>query len=277
MMALSALSKLKNWLRPAVASAPTVEPQAEDRSKAVGLWDASLRGWYKSETGELYEGFPVSRDDIVVDIGCGDASGTAFCARQGASLIVADIDAEKIAMARQRLAGSPAKSVEFHVTDGNPLPIADGIATRVVCTEVLEHVDDVSHFMRELVRVGQHGALYFITVPDQVAEELQKPIAPDVYFQKPNHVRIIGRDEFARIVTEAGLIVEKRSSYGFYWTVWWMMFWSCKVDFSDPRHPALEHWANAWASLLQTEDGLKVKNLLDDFLPRSQVIIARKP
>lgn len=287
---MSPLLLLKRWMKfdsevVARASEPEVKNtpvSPEDFSGGtgsgnVGLRDACLSGWFNGDTGELFEGFPITSDDVVVDVGCGDAAGTHFCARQGASLIVADIDAEKISVARSRLQNSPAKSVECFVTDANPLPIADNVATKVISTEVLEHVDDVRRFMSELVRVGKPGALYFLTVPDQVAEGLLTKLAPNSYFQKPNHVRIIDRDEFAKIVTDAGLVIEKRASYGFYWALWWTMFWSCDVDFDNPKHPALENWAKSWGALLKTPDGPKVKAVLDEFWPKSQVIIARKP
>lgn len=54
--------------------------------------------------------------------------------------------------------------------------------------------------MAELVRVGQPGAQYLLTVPDPVAETVQKNLAPDSYFQKPNHIRIFQRDEFEQLV-----------------------------------------------------------------------------
>ncbi|WP_215199644.1 methyltransferase domain-containing protein, partial [Escherichia coli] len=44
--------------------------------------------------------------------------------------------------------------LECLVSDCDPLPLADATATRVVSTEVIEHVDDPRQFLAELVRVG---------------------------------------------------------------------------------------------------------------------------
>lgn len=239
--------------------------------------DASMSGWFKHDTGELIEGFKIEESDTVLDVGCGDSPFVEFCANQGPDIIIADIDSEKISAMELRLQKTSAKSVTAIVSDVNPLPIEDNSVTKVVAMEVLEHVDDPASFLKELVRVGRPGALYLITVPDPVAETVQKELAPDIYFQRPNHIRIVQRDEFEEWIKEAGLIVEERKFYGFYWSIWWMFFWACKQDLSPPWHPILENWEATWGSLLASEDGPRIKKVLDDFMPKSQAIIARKP
>jgi SAM-dependent methyltransferase len=179
--------------------------------------------------------------------------------------------------ARTWLASSSARILGAHVTDANPLPLPDASASRIVCTEVLEHVDDPAAVLGELVRVARPGALFLLTVPDPVQQGLQQHLAPASYFRKPNHIHIFEREAFATLVQSAGLAIERRYTKGFYWAVWWLLFWQCNVALEDAsRHPILNNWARTWASVLGTEDGLKTKQLLDRFLPDSQVIIARK-
>jgi len=241
------------------------------------LFDAHLSGWFREDTGELLQGFKISAEDTVLDVGCGNGPFIYFCALQGAEVIFADIDADKIAAAEKSLIGSPARAIRPIVSDANPLPLPDGTVTKIVAMEVLEHVDDPRQFMRELLRVGRPGAQYLISVPDMGAEILQKDLAPPVYFQKPNHVRIFQRDEFEKLITDAGLIVEHRVYYGFYWSIWWLMFWACEHDLYAPPHTLLKHWMKTWDLLLHTSKGPHFKKVLDKFLPKSQAIIARKP
>ena len=244
----------------------------------LGLHDAQLSGWYNHDTGELMTDFPISPDDVVVDVGCGDGGALNFCAEKGAYVILADVDAERVARAASWIAEKASGRVEKHVTDANPLPLRDESVTRVICMEMLEHVDDPTVVMNELVRIGKPGARYLITVPDTVQEKLQQHLAPSSYFEKPNHVRIFERSAFESLVLDAGLRIERRSYYGFYWAMWWLLFWECKVDFKGmPRHPVLDNWARTWAAVLATEDGIKVKHLFDRFMPKNQVIVAVKP
>lgn len=263
--------------------APTAEPERTTDPVAVPaenlstLKDTYLSGWFHQETDELFEGFPISAQDSVLDIGCGDGPFVQFCAQRGAEVIFADIDADKVAGVERALQGSNARAMLPLVTDANPIPLPDARVNKVVAMEVLEHVEDPAQFMRELVRVGRPGALYLITVPDPLGESVQKDLAPDSYFQHPNHIRVFERDAFEQLIRDAGLVIERQAHYGFYWSVWWFFFWACKQDLSPPWHPLLDSWTRTWNMMLETEDGPRIKKALDRAMPKSQAIIARKP
>lgn len=243
----------------------------------VSQRDEYLSGWYRRETGELLEGFAIGPEDVVIDVGCGDGHMVHFCASRGAEVIFVDVDAEKVANVEELMRKLPARAATPVVSDANPLPLPDGCASKVIATEVLEHVDDPEQFMRELVRIGAPGAQYLLSVPDPVCESVQKPIAAPAYFEKPNHIRIFGRTEFDELVRRSGLVIERRVQYGFYWSIWWCLFWACKQDLSDPWHPLLQNWDKTWGSLLELPDGMRIKRALDEFMPKSQAVVARKP
>ena len=278
------LKLLKRLISPASATPMAVlSAVAPSASEAPALpedptrTDAYLSGWFHRDSGELFEGFPINADDSVLDIGCGDGPFASFCAERGAEVIFADIDAEKVAAVDAMLKQSPARAVLPLVTDAKPIPLADARVNKVIAMEVLEHVEDPAQFMRELVRVAKPGALFLLTVPDPLGESVQKKLAPAAYFEHPNHIRVFQRDEFEQLIRDAGLVIEKRADYGFYWSIWWFFFWACKQDLSPPWHPLLESWTRTWNILLSTPDGPRIKQALDAAMPKSQAIIARKP
>lgn len=246
-------------------------------ARMTGLVDARMSGWFRLETAELFEGFSVSASDIVVDVGCGEGQHLAFCAKFGARVIGVDIDPQSVRLARAALSNSAAREIEFHEASAERLPLPDGLATRIICSEALEHVDDVGKTLAELMRIGAPGALYLFTVPDRMSEEMQRDIAPDQYFRKPNHVRVFEREALPEYAASAGLEVLSHTSYGFFWSVWWALFWGCDVDLNAPHHPALEHWSHSWRALMESPDGPRIKAGLDAFLPKSRVVLARKP
>lgn len=264
--------------RPSVDPANDTDPRNELAGvTGLGLRDMVMSGWFSAEKGELCRGFPVGPDDTVVDVGCGDGGYSMFCARQGAHITAFDIDEQVVAAMAKRLdAMNPGRHAAL-VSDACPLPLGDAVASRVLCTEVLEHVPEPVTVLAELFRVGKPGALYLLTVPDALQESLQKLVAPPSYFQAPHHVRIIGREEFEQMVTGAGFEVLEHTQYGFFWAVWWGLVWACDVDLAEPGHPALDHWAAAWKAILDQPNGKEYKEKLDAFLPKHRVIVARKP
>jgi SAM-dependent methyltransferase len=264
---------IRNLLRRLAGPAPTLPPL----DPGMSLRDTVMRGWFNRETGELFTNFPVGPDDVVADIGCGDGGHARFCASMGARVILADIDPVALEEATKRVAAEPAcPGYESHLTDSHPLPIASGSVSRVICTDVIEHVDAPEHLMAELARIGKPGALYLIACPAPGSEDIQKRLAAASYFEKPNHLRIISPGELDRYVTDAGLTVEGRYSFGFYWSIWWALFWAAGVPFDRPEHPLLESWARTWQILLDQPNGPAVKHALDDLQPKTQMVIARK-
>ena len=258
-------------------------------SRNCGLVDAVQSGWYLNDSGELFRGFPVTAEDSVLDVGCGAGGASLFCGRRGARIVFIDAVAEKVESLRARLAETPAREPQGHVCSSLPLPVASASISRVIAMEVLEHVPDPAAFLAELQRVGQPGALYLLAVPDEQSELMQQGLAPEYYFREPNHIHIFGREAFARMVTDSGLEIVQRDFYGFFWTIWMLLYWTQARAAGDelageaydvvqpPYPPLLNDWAALWQCFISLPDAAPVKRALDQLLPKSQIIIARKP
>lgn len=222
----------------------------------------------------------------VLDVGCGDGGATLFCARQGAHVVFSDVNATKIKALTKKAKETKARKVEGFVSDTTPLPLPDEYATKILSMEMLEHASNPEKILAELVRVGRPGAQYLITVPDSRSEMLQKPFANPIYFSEPNHIQIFNKKSFVRMVENSGLKVERYDSYGFYWTVFMSLFWivrqqECINDavfdhIRPPYHPVLQSWSNTWAELLKLNGSAKLLESFDKYLPKAQIIIARK-
>jgi len=254
--------------------------------RICGLLDAVRRGWYKLETGELFIGFKVTSDDIVLDAGCGEGNAILFCAKQGAHVIFSDVDATKVNMLTERVKETKARKVESFISDTMQLHLPDQYATKILSTEMLEHTTSPEKIMAELVRVGKGGAQYLITVPDSRSEMLQKPVANPVYFSEHNHIQLFDKENFIRLVENSGLKVERYDTWGFYWTVFMSLFWIVhqQENFNSPildsikppYHPVLQSWSNTWAGLMELNGSEKLLESFDKYLPKTQVIVARK-
>lgn len=268
---------------PAVAVPETPAPAApppnnDPPPQPISDRDEQLSGWRNGATNELFTGVVVTADDIVADVGCSDRPEVArFCADRGAHTILVDTNTEGLARLRSQLSNYDQSLLSFVEGEEGRIPLADGTASIVVSTEVLEHVDDPVAFMAELVRIGKSGAPYILSAPDPVAEHLVKRIAEPGAFRKPNHVRIFEREEFTALVQGAGLVIERQVPVGFFSALNWILFWADWVDPVTWQADRLESWARTWGLVLDSKDGRLVKEILDSALPKSQLIVARKP
>ena len=265
------------------SDAPGVDP------RIVGLIDAVRAGWYLQPSDELLQGFQISSQDTVLDVGCGDGMATIFAAQRGASVIFADVSAQAIAALAARVQQTPARQSRGLVTDSSPLPLDDAIATRVIAMEVLEHVEDPQRVMRELARVAAPGALFLLTVPDEASERLLQTVAPASYFSAPNHIRIFSANDFEQLVTDTGLTIVRQHSYSFYWNMAMALFWlsdketdrpegAASASFLVPPFPQImDQWATVWKYVVDHPHGEKLRAHLDKTMPRSRIIIAQKP
>jgi 2-polyprenyl-3-methyl-5-hydroxy-6-metoxy-1,4-benzoquinol methylase len=225
-------------------------------------------------------GFPLRPTDTVVDIGCYEGAACEYAARLGARAIGIDMDEKAVQRATERIRPKSGGSFQGLVSDCNPIPLPEHTATVVICTEVLEHTDDPEAMVRELARIGKPGARYFLTVPDPVSESLLKTVAPAWYFQKPIHQNVIQRERLRKMVTDAGLEIVTHTTNGFFYAIWWVFRMSLGMETPcdpTPRTTLLTDWESAYEALLASPNGAKVSQALDELIPKSQIIFARKP
>jgi SAM-dependent methyltransferase len=247
----------------------------------IGLKDRRLEGWFDAATGELARGVHVPASHTVVDVGCGDGAFIHFCARQGAEVIFIDRDEAALARTTAKIEASPARAHRGIRSDCDPIPLADNSGDLVICTEVLEHVPDPEKFLLELIRVARPGGQLLITVPDSRSEHFVGATAPPQYFQEPNHIRIFSSQQFRELVLSAGLEIESQQFMGCFWSIYWPLSWlTCEPGSGlpvDNPHPITDHWTRLWQAVQDHPQGHKIREALNQLLPKSQSIVARKP
>lgn len=258
-----------------------MEQGKRPRATHVGLRDVVGDGWWNMASGELTSGVKIRSTDTVIDAGCGDGEHSLFCAKQGAEVLFIDMDADKLSAAEQKIQASPAHAYKAILSDCNPIPLPDACGDVVICTEVLEHVQDPAQFLQELVRVAKPGAQLVLTVPDARSELLVGATAPAEYFEAPNHIRVFAEGELRDYALASGLEIQREQSVGSYWSMYMALFWLTSEDGKnlkfDNSHSIPDHWTRLWDGLLNHPNGRKVVNVFNQLLPRTYGIVARKP
>ncbi len=224
-------------------------------------------------------GFKIGPEDTFVDVGCGDGASCRYAGSKGAAVVGIDLEPSLVEQADRAMRGVPARSWRGMVSDCDPIPLPDGSATVVLCTEVLEHVEDPARFAAELVRIGKPGARYLLSVPDPASEALIRHVAPDWYWRPPFHRRIFQHREFDALLREVGLIVERRDLGGSYQTIRWLLWWTLGREPYDTAEdsPLLRAWDRAWEVIQDSPRRQTLLFALEQALPKSQAVLASKP
>ena len=93
----------------------------------------------------------------VLDVGAGDGTLTARLKREGFAVQAADLVTD----------GFRPSDIEITVADFNDgLPFEDGRFEVVVATEIIEHLENPWHFVRELYRVTKPNGVVIVSTPN---------------------------------------------------------------------------------------------------------------
>lgn len=254
----------------------------------TGLRDDSLAGFFNNQTGELFTGFQLDTSDMLVDVGCGGGGPLGFAALHAGQIVALDIDPVALEKCRKNLEPDSISQITFMNGSSEAIPLDDQVATKVMCLEVLEHVDDPHLAMSELFRIGQPGSYYLISVPHENSEEILKRIAPSAAYEKPHHIRVFGADDFKQLVSSSGLEIISHDLLGAFSTITVALYWltAGRVNANGETqlqtefvfdNPSIQDWAKAWSFLLDLPNGEDLKGLFDLLIPKSQIIVAQKP
>jgi ubiquinone/menaquinone biosynthesis C-methylase UbiE len=97
---------------------------------------------------ELLRYLALQRKDIVIDLGCGTGYFTSLIKDSVEYAVGADIDSAALAIAKEY-----CPDQDFLLSDASRLPFRDNAATKILCTEVLEHVLDDQRLVGECFRI----------------------------------------------------------------------------------------------------------------------------
>ena len=215
----------------------------------------------------------------VLDVGSGPGRHAFEALRRGARVWCADLSAEDLRAAAATLtamaeAGESPASGAFAVArgDARALPFADGSFDHVVAAEVLEHIPEDRHAMREIARVLRPGGTAAVSVPRWFPERVCWALS-DRYHERPGgHVRIYRRRELRARLAAAGLRVTGLAhAHALHAPYWWLR---CLVGPDDERAWAVRQYHRflVWDIVRRPRPVRLLEQALDPVLGKSLVV-----
>jgi 2-polyprenyl-3-methyl-5-hydroxy-6-metoxy-1,4-benzoquinol methylase len=103
------------------------------------------------------------KNSFVLDIGCGNGYISKAAADKGFRVTAMDVSEKTINEAR---ALNPHQNITYRVLNANELETEAGCFDAIICSEVLEHLDDPQSLLTTLHRCLKENGVLIVTVPN---------------------------------------------------------------------------------------------------------------
>lgn len=133
--------------------------------------------------------------DIVLDLGCGEGRHIIHaCLHHNIHGIGVDLNLRDLHITRERFAPFSSFNAASHFylqqADATLLPFADASIDKIVCSEVLEHIEHYQAVLKEINRILKPNGTLAVSVPRAWPEKICWYLS-DAYHQvKGGHIRI---------------------------------------------------------------------------------------
>ncbi len=119
---------------------------------------------------DIIERLKINEEDKILEIGCGRGIYTTLLARKSCNVIGIELSNREIRVNKEFVKKKQlTKNVTLIRADAQRLPFKDDIFDFVLCSEVLEHLDDHSKGAVELNRVLKSGKKALVSMPNLIS------------------------------------------------------------------------------------------------------------
>ncbi|MBA7650996.1 Ubiquinone biosynthesis O-methyltransferase [subsurface metagenome] len=119
---------------------------------------------------DIIERLKINEEDKILEIGCGRGIYTTLLARKSRNVVSIELSNREIRVSKEFVEEKQLnKNVTLIRADAQRLPFKEDIFDFVLCSEVLEHLDDPSKGALELNRVLKHGKKALVSMPNLIS------------------------------------------------------------------------------------------------------------
>ncbi|MFT5083277.1 MAG: ubiquinone/menaquinone biosynthesis C-methylase UbiE [Lentisphaeria bacterium] len=244
----------------------------------------------------------IKNGDVLLDLGCGEgrhAMGVLFHAQQvlrenntienGKStepftpnfkVIAVDLSHKDLCCAKGRHENFDRHASShclYTQTMGQHLPFAAHSFDHVICSEVLEHIDDYQNFLSEIKRVLKPGGSLNISVPRSWPEKICWRLSSDYHQVEGGHIRIFNSAQLQNEIESLNFtFIGRHWAHALHVPYWWLRcaFWSRGETFFATR---MYHAVLVWDLLKKPKITRILESLLNPIMGKSTVMYFSKP
>lgn len=171
-------------------------------------------------------------DQNLLDLGCGEGRhAITACLRENLVSVGVDLNLKDLNTAKERFApfaDNGNTTLIIAAANGQTLPFAGNTFDRVICSEVLEHIENYEQVISEILRVTKPGGLLAVSVPRFGPEWVCWKLSSGYHQAKGGHIRIFNANKLKTVIEETGFIhFKKHWAHALHVPYWWLkcLFW----------------------------------------------------
>lgn len=230
-----------------------------------------------------FDRLQLKQGERVLDAGCGAGRHVCEAFRIGGVQVVGiDLIWEDLCKTATMLYlmhrenGTGSAGCLIAKADVTLLPFQEGAFDAVICSEVLEHIEDNRAAVRELMRVLKPGGRLVVTVPRYWPERICWALSADYHNEPGGHIRIYKKKELRALMEAAGAACEEvRYKHGLHSPYWWL---KCLVGHKNEKSLPVNLYKRflEWDIIKRPLLTRLLERMLNPFIAKSIVFYLKK-
>ena len=219
--------------------------------------------------------------DIVLDVGCGEGRHIIHaCLEHKITGVGVDLHLHDLQIAEEKFAPfrlyNPHSKFFLQQTDATRLPFADSSIDKIICSEVLEHIENYHGVLQEIKRVLKPGGMLSISVPRAWPEKICWRLSRAYHEVEGGHIRIFNANKLRNEISAIGFEFTKRHwAHALHSPFWWLkcLLWKSQ---DKSRIIKLYHRLLVWDLMKKPWLTQTLEKYLNPLLGKSVVFYFRK-
>ena len=222
-----------------------------------------------------------SDGDIFLDVGCGEGRHLIHaCLEHNVLGVGVDMSQRDLLVASERFqpfaAYNPKSQFFLQQTDATRLPFADNSFDKIICSEVLEHIENYSSVLGEMKRILKPGGVLAISVPRAWPEKICWKLSSAYHQVEGGHIRIFNSTKLRNEIEALNFEFTHRYwAHALHSPFWWLkcLWWKSQ---DNSRIIKLYHRLLVWDLMQKPWVTQTLETLLNPILGKSVVMHFRK-
>lgn len=175
----------------------------------------------------------IAQGDCLLDLGCGEGRHIIHaCLEHNILGVGVDLSLRDLRTAAERFAPFSQYNSQSHLvlqqSDATCLPFADNSFDKIICSEVLEHIENYAGVLQEICRILKPGGILALSVPRAWPEKICWALCEAYHQVDGGHIRIFKAAQLRAEVQAMGFRLTHRYwAHALHSPFWWLkcLYW----------------------------------------------------